>query len=405
VPFHGWRWGPDGTNCYIPYQPDRPNKALRLRVYPVRAQFGCVFVWHQPDGKEPQCEMPDLFHKFPQFDTDPDAYYCPYPEFSRRAEHEPVHPQIVAENGPDSAHFHHVHGATVTPVCLNWEAVDEEWQFLTGWPDARSDDPDRMALYIHSHFSGLGFVISVFEGSSNHRLIFACTPVEDGYSDVPPDPVREQVDQKFLGTVWDDLDIWRYQEYVEHPALSKVDAKLYMAMRKWATQFYDVPATRSVRCPRRYENDLADIVAPAHTAIVTQECQGAVVGPNAGLAVLAEEARREAVPNIERLLPAARDAGVKVVHCLVQKRADGLGANHNAKIFAIGRGVDIIPGSRRCCPNSGPRQPMWCSAAPTASGRWAAPISTRPCATSASRPSSPSASRSMSRLPTSSWTR
>ena len=33
-PFHGWRWGPDGTNRYIPYQPDRPNKALRLRVVP-----------------------------------------------------------------------------------------------------------------------------------------------------------------------------------------------------------------------------------------------------------------------------------------------------------------------------------------------------------------------------------
>ena len=49
---------------------------------------------------------------------------------------------------------------------------------------------------------------------------------------------------------------------------------------------------------------LADLAAPAHTAIVTQECQGAVVGPNAGMAVLAEEARREAVPNIERLLPA-----------------------------------------------------------------------------------------------------
>jgi len=91
--------------------------------------------------------------------------------------------------------------------------------------------------------------------------------------------------------------------------------------------------------------NLADIAAPAHTAIVTQECQGAVVGPDAGLAVLAEEARREAVPNIARLLPAARDAGVKIVHCLVQRRPDGLGGNHNAKIFAIGSGVDIVPGS------------------------------------------------------------
>jgi nicotinamidase-related amidase len=92
--------------------------------------------------------------------------------------------------------------------------------------------------------------------------------------------------------------------------------------------------------------DLGELVAPQHTAIVTQECQGAVVGPTAGLAVLAEEARREAVPNLERLLPAARDAGVKIVHCLVQRRPDGLGANHNAKIFAIGSGdVAITPGT------------------------------------------------------------
>ena len=91
---------------------------------------------------------------------------------------------------------------------------------------------------------------------------------------------------------------------------------------------------------------LAELAAPEHTAIVTQECQGAVIGPNAGLAALAEEARRVALPNITRLLPAARAAGVRVVHCLVQRRPDGLGSNHNAKIFAIGRGeVDIAPGT------------------------------------------------------------
>jgi len=92
--------------------------------------------------------------------------------------------------------------------------------------------------------------------------------------------------------------------------------------------------------------DLADLVAPGHTAIVTQECQGAVMGPNAGLAVLAAEARREALPNIATLLPVAREAGATVVHCLVQRRPDGLGSNHNARIFAGGaRGVDITPGS------------------------------------------------------------
>lgn len=92
--------------------------------------------------------------------------------------------------------------------------------------------------------------------------------------------------------------------------------------------------------------DLAQVVAPGRTAIVTQECQGAVMGPHAGLAVLAKEARREALPNITRLLPVARAAGVQVVHCLVQRRPDGLGSNHNARIFAAGQSsVDIAPGS------------------------------------------------------------
>jgi nicotinamidase-related amidase len=91
---------------------------------------------------------------------------------------------------------------------------------------------------------------------------------------------------------------------------------------------------------------LEDLVAPAHTAIITQECQGAVIGPDAGLAMLADEARRVALPNITTLLPAARAAGVRVVHCVVQRRPDGLGSNHNAKIFSVGRGeVNILPGT------------------------------------------------------------
>ncbi|PXX07419.1 aromatic ring-hydroxylating oxygenase subunit alpha [Mycolicibacterium moriokaense] len=256
-PFHGWRWGPDGSNTYIPYQPDRPNRALKLRVLPVEEQNDCVFVWHHPEGGEPQWNLPDVFRKFPGLDAEASDFYRPYPEFARVANDEPVHPQIVAENGPDSAHFFYVHGATVRPICLNWEVVDEEWRFLTGWPDVDSDDPNTMALKIHSHYSGLGFAMSAFEGAAKYRLIFACTPVDDGLSnlfysiwwpkvagetsDVPPAEVKKHVEQRYLRTIWEDLDIWRYQEYVERPALSKEDAKPYMALRKWATQFYDVP--------------------------------------------------------------------------------------------------------------------------------------------------------------------
>ena len=48
--------------------------------------------------------------------------------------------------------------------------------------------------------------------------------------------------KQFIQTLWDDLEIWRYQVYVEHPILAKQDAKPYGALRKWARQFYDLQA-------------------------------------------------------------------------------------------------------------------------------------------------------------------
>lgn len=92
---------------------------------------------------------------------------------------------------------------------------------------------------------------------------------------------------------------------------------------------------------------LSDLLDPATTALVTQECQGGVIGPQAGLPMLAEEARREAIPNIAKLLGAARAADVTVVHCLIQRRADGRGSNTNARLFAAAKSfsADLTPGS------------------------------------------------------------
>lgn len=93
--------------------------------------------------------------------------------------------------------------------------------------------------------------------------------------------------------------------------------------------------------------DLRHLISPSTTAIVTQECQGGVIGPQAGLPMLAREAERAAIPNIAKLLPAARAAGVAVVHCLIQRRPDGRGSNSNARLFAAGSsfGADLTPGS------------------------------------------------------------
>ncbi|KUI04786.1 cysteine hydrolase [Mycobacterium sp. IS-3022] len=92
---------------------------------------------------------------------------------------------------------------------------------------------------------------------------------------------------------------------------------------------------------------LFDLLNPATTALVTQECQGGVIGPQAGLPMLAEEARREAIPNIATLLDVARAAGVTVAHCLIEKRPDNRGSNTNARLFMAGKSfaADLTPGS------------------------------------------------------------
>lgn len=79
--------------------------------------------------------------------------------------------------------------------------------------------------------------------------------------------------------------------------------------------------------------DLVALLAPAHTAIVTSEVQNGVVGAQSALPALAEAAAEELLPNLIRLLPAARSAGVQVVHCTAYRRADGKGANTNARLF------------------------------------------------------------------------
>jgi nicotinamidase-related amidase len=78
--------------------------------------------------------------------------------------------------------------------------------------------------------------------------------------------------------------------------------------------------------------DLRSLVLPAHTALVTQECQRGVMGDLSQLPALAAQAKL-ALPNMARLVRVARGAGVTVLHCTAEQRADGKGANHNARIF------------------------------------------------------------------------
>jgi len=93
--------------------------------------------------------------------------------------------------------------------------------------------------------------------------------------------------------------------------------------------------------------NLVQLVAPGHTALVTQECQNGVIGEQAIFPELASIARNGMIPAAARLAKAARAAGVPVVHCLAIRREDGKGASNNARVFGAARKapVKLLAGS------------------------------------------------------------
>ena len=91
---------------------------------------------------------------------------------------------------------------------------------------------------------------------------------------------------------------------------------------------------------------MKDLADPAHTALITHECQNGVIGDASVLPALAIAAR-DMIPGLARLVKGARAAGVPVVHCLAARRADGQGSNTNARLFMAVRKspVPLLPGS------------------------------------------------------------
>lgn len=93
--------------------------------------------------------------------------------------------------------------------------------------------------------------------------------------------------------------------------------------------------------------DLAALVSPWRTAVLTSEVQNGVVGEEAVLPALAEAARGTMIPALARLLKSARAASVDVVHATFERRIDGKGANTNARLFhaVADSPVKLLPGS------------------------------------------------------------
>ncbi|MGW2821340.1 cysteine hydrolase [Streptomyces sp. NPDC001443] len=86
---------------------------------------------------------------------------------------------------------------------------------------------------------------------------------------------------------------------------------------------------------------LVHLLDPVSTVLLTVECQQGVVGPDSALPELAREARSSgALANVARLVAAAHESGIQVIHAVAERRPDGRGANRNARLF---RAAERLP--------------------------------------------------------------
>ena len=89
--------------------------------------------------------------------------------------------------------------------------------------------------------------------------------------------------------------------------------------------------------------ELGSLLEPSTTVVLTQECQRGVVGAHSSLPALAAAARETGMlDNVGRLVRGARKSGVQVLHAIAARRPDGLGANHNARLFRAVERSDVL---------------------------------------------------------------
>lgn len=236
-PFHAWEFGTDGHCTAVPYAKRIPNKSS-IAPWEVRERNGCLYVWHDVDGKPPEWELPEI----------PEYYSGEWTPYWRRDWKLRTHNAEMAENVVDTAHFKYVHGMKIQP---------QPHLVEPGYPVLRMSTKTIMMtpmgdvdgqLDVEAH--GFGFSTSRFTGLVRTTVIASVTPIDDEYVHVrfsfavhkaSGADVARGIGKAFTAEVArqleEDRPIWEHKRYFERPMLCDGDGP-FGAFRRWCKQFY-----------------------------------------------------------------------------------------------------------------------------------------------------------------------
>lgn len=249
-PYHAWRFGPDGKCNHIPYSGGAIPPAARVRSWPVREYLGAVFVWHDPEGGEPDYELPPIAEW-----TDP-AWVCGrYDDLGVVN----VHPQEAIDNITDVAHFGPVHGSQTRffenefrgHIAVQRMGGGHRTLIAAGGP----------MLITEATYHGPSLLLTRMSGLYDSWIVIAHTPVDDGTTYVWHNLLVKSPSGSAVATAEDaqaargyqdmalaafaqDFDVWKYKRPNLQGLYVQGDGPFHK-QRKWYSQFYNPSSRRA----------------------------------------------------------------------------------------------------------------------------------------------------------------
>lgn len=239
-PFHAWKFNGEGECTEVPYARNMPPKVQGkqcLQSYPTTETNQVVWAWYHPDGEPPLWDVVE--HEEANSDG-----WAPLKRFEW---HIATHPQEMAENAADPAHFLFVHRTANMP----------EWETTYDGPTSRGVQRAKMPTprgevdgAIHTGSQGPGQGFTRFEGIADTFLMGLTTPIDDENvilrfaftqpkidGEVKSSGVNDAIIANIVGQLEEDKPIWEHKIYRPLPVLCDGDGPI-AKFRKWYSQFY-----------------------------------------------------------------------------------------------------------------------------------------------------------------------
>ncbi|MFV2171542.1 Rieske 2Fe-2S domain-containing protein [Actinomadura sp. LOL_016] len=274
-PFHDWRWGGDGRCKGIPYSRRVPLRA-RTAAWPTMEKNQLLFVWNDPEGKQP-----------------PEDVTIPLIEGATRDDwtdwrwtEQVVHTNAreVIDNVVDMAHFFYIHqsfptyfknvfeGTTATQIMKGVTREDSRRQRegSSGGGGPRMLGNTSVATY-----HGPSFMIDEltyhYDGYDLQSILINCHyPIDENsfslhsgiivqHSEALPPAAAEATAEKLSSFILtgfqQDVEIWKNKTRIDNPLLCEEDGPVYQ-LRRWYEQFYVDAADVTPEMNDRFEYEI-----------------------------------------------------------------------------------------------------------------------------------------------------